>query len=80
MSHTPHELADEFPADVSKIHALKSSDAHFSRLVDEYHAVNRTIHRAETRVEAIAEETEAQLRKQRMTLKDDIARLLRASA
>ncbi len=79
MSHTPHELAEEFPADVEKMHALKTGDAHFARIFDEYHAVNKTIHRAETKVEPISDEHEAALRKQRMALKDEIAKTLRAA-
>lgn len=79
MSHTPHELAEEFPADVEKMHALKTGDAHFARIFDEYHTVNKTIHRAETKVEPISDEHEAALRKQRMALKDEIAKTLRAA-
>ena len=44
MSHTPHELAEEFPDAVDKIHNLKQTDAHFARLVDEYHEINRDVH------------------------------------
>jgi hypothetical protein len=76
MSNTPHELADEFPAHVAKIHELKLKDAHFARLVDEYHEVNRAVHRAETRVDAISDEAEAALRHQRVRLKDQIAHAL----
>jgi len=32
MTHTPHELAEEFPDHAQKIHELKVSDAHFARL------------------------------------------------
>ena len=77
MSHTPHELAEEFPADIDRIQALKAESPHFARLHDDYHVVNRTIHRAETLVEPITEEAEAALRKQRLALKDEIARHLR---
>jgi uncharacterized protein YdcH (DUF465 family) len=79
MSNTPHEIAEEFPNDAEKIHALKQSDAHFARLCEEYHAVNRAIHRAETRVDAVTEEHEAELRRQRMKLKDGIAGMLAAA-
>lgn len=79
MSHTPHELAEEFPNDAAKIHALKQSDAHFARLCEEYHEVNRAIHRAETRVDVVTEEHEAELRRQRMKLKDGIAGMLAAA-
>ena len=80
MSHTPHELAEEFPHAADLIQKLKQEDAHFARLAEEYHTVNRTIHRAETLVEPVAEHHETELRRQRMALKDDIARALAAAA
>ncbi|WP_394199450.1 YdcH family protein [Litoreibacter albidus] len=76
MSHTPHELAEEFPDKISQIHALKEGDAHFRKLFDEYHEVNRAVHRAETNVEPTDSLHEAELRKQRLALKDLIAALL----
>ena len=78
MSHTPHELHEEFPEHADKISALKQSDAHFAKLADEYHEVNRAVHRAETNVEPVEELTEVQMRKQRSALKDQIYRLLSA--
>ena len=78
MSHTPHELAEEFPSHVDKLSALKSSDAHFARLSNEYHEVNRTIHRAETNIEPMDQMAETDLRKTRATLKDEIWAMLNA--
>jgi hypothetical protein len=78
MSHTPHELAAEFPQDIERIHALKLANAHFSRLCEQYHEVNRAIHRAESRVEAMGEQQESVLRRQRLALKDEIAAMLAA--
>ncbi|SMX22982.1 YdcH family protein [Boseongicola aestuarii] len=72
MSHTPHELAEEFPAHIAKMSELKQSDAHFATLFDSYHEVNRTIHRAETNVEPMETLAETELRKQRAHLKDQI--------
>ncbi|NJM81650.1 MAG: DUF465 domain-containing protein [Tabrizicola sp.] len=72
MAHTPHELSEEFPAEAEKIHALKAKDPHFARLVEEYHEVNRAVHRAETRSEPVTEEHEAELRRHRSHLKDHI--------
>ena len=72
MSHTPHELAEEFPDKVDAMSALKTSDAHFAKLSDEYHEVNRAVHRAETNVEPISEAAETDLRKRRSVLKDEI--------
>ena len=72
MSHTPHELAEEFPEHVEKMSALKQSDAHFAKLFDSYHEVNRNVHRAETNVEPTDTMAETELRKQRGALKDEI--------
>ena len=76
MSHTPPELADDFPTDVDKIHALKLSNPHFARLMEAYHDVNRAVHRAETGVEPTDQSAETQMRKERMRLKDEIAGML----
>ncbi|MXQ08453.1 DUF465 domain-containing protein [Alphaproteobacteria bacterium GH1-50] len=72
MSHTPHELAEEFPAFTVKMHDLKANDAHFARLFDDYHEVNRQVHRAETNIEPIGATAETALRKKRAALKDEI--------
>ncbi len=72
MSHTPHELAEEFPDKVEAMHELKTSDAHFSKLADDYHEVNRAVHRSETNVEPMADAVEVELRRKRGQLKDQI--------
>lgn len=76
MSHTPHELAEEFPDKADRIHELKVEDAHFRKLFDEYHEVNRAVHRAETNVEPLDSIAEQDLRKRRMHLKDELAQML----
>lgn len=78
MSHTPHELAQEFPEHAEKIHLLKESDVHFSKIADEYHVVNREVHRAEENIEPIEDLHMSALRKRRMTLKDEIYAILSA--
>ncbi|MEQ3650262.1 YdcH family protein [Hyphomonas sp.] len=80
MSHTPHELVEEFPDAADRIHALKEADGHFARLADEYHEVNRQIHRIETNVEPASDAFQTQLRKHRMALKDEINTILSAVA
>ncbi len=72
MSNTPHDLYEDFPEKAAAIHALKAKDAHFARLVEEYHDVNRAVHRAETRVEVLSSEHETELRQKRMRLKYQI--------
>lgn len=76
MSHTPHELNEEFPEHVEKLHALKQADAHFVRLADEYHEINREIHRIEVEAEAASDFRTEELRKKRLKLKDEIAAML----
>ena len=76
MSHTPHELAEEFPEHAAKLHQLKLSNAHFQRLADAYHEINRAIHRAETNVEPVDGTTEEIMRKNRVRLKDEIHAML----
>ena len=76
MSNTPHELAQEFPEHVGKMHELKVSNAHFAKLMDNYHDVNRAIHRAETEVEPVGDTQMETMRKQRMVLKDEIYGML----
>ena len=78
MSHTPHELADDFPDKIDAIHHLKMNDAHFARLADDYHSVNRQIHRIESGIEGVSDVYEHELRKTRMRLKDEIAGILAA--
>jgi uncharacterized protein YdcH (DUF465 family) len=76
MSNTPHELHEEFPQDADRIHALKTSDAHFAKLVEGYHEINRTVHRMETNIEAVADAVLEDFKKQRLDLKDKIASAL----
>jgi uncharacterized protein YdcH (DUF465 family) len=76
MSHRPHELAADFPGGADRIRALEAADAPFARLVAEYHEVNRAVHRAETRVDALSDHAESALRTRRSRLKDRIARAL----
>jgi uncharacterized protein YdcH (DUF465 family) len=79
MSHVPHELAEEFPGQEQKIHELKIGDAHFASLADKYHEVNRAVHRAETNIEPTDDANLAQMRKERLALKDEIARAIAAA-
>lgn len=80
MSHTPHELAEEFPKQGAQIAALKLSDAHFAKLSEAYHTLNRAIHRAETDVEPTSDDNMQNMRRERLRLKDQIAAYLREKA
>lgn len=78
MSHTPHELHEEFPEYAAKMTELKVSNAHFARLMEEYHEVNRAVHCAETNVTPVSPDAETDMRKTRARLKDELYRMLSA--
>jgi uncharacterized protein YdcH (DUF465 family) len=76
VANTPHELAEEFPEFTDRIRELNAANGHFARLSDEYHDVNRQIHRIETRIEPASEDVEEELKRRRVRLKDEIAQML----
>lgn len=76
MSHVPHEIATEFPEFKDRIHELKIANAHFRRLYDEYHNVNREVHRIEAAGLNVTDEHYEEVKRNRMRLKDDIYGIL----
>lgn len=79
MSHTPHELSDDFPGHKDRISELKRTSPHFSKLATRYHEINRNIHRMEARIEPVADTTELALRRERIMLKDQLYAMLQPS-
>jgi uncharacterized protein YdcH (DUF465 family) len=79
LSHTPHELAEEFPDDHATLHALKVADPHFAHIADTYHEINRRIHRIESLIEPASDETLGELKRQRLSLKDEVAAIIAAA-
>ena len=75
-AHTPNELADAFPDDAEALHQLKLTNAHFARLAEQHHEVNREIHRIECEIEAASDERLEALKKERLHLLDEIAEML----
>ena len=75
-----HSLSKEFPELKEKIHTLKTSDAHFSRLFDQYDAAEHAVHRIESGAEASSDERLEQLKKERLALKDSLYALLKKAA
>jgi uncharacterized protein YdcH (DUF465 family) len=67
-----HDLLHELPEHRETIHALKTGNAHFARLFEKYHALDRSVRNAEERVAATTEEHEEQLKRQRLALKDEL--------
>jgi len=79
MSHTPNELADVFPDNAEALHQLKLTDAHFARLAEQHHEVNREIHRIEAEIDAASDDRLEALKKERLHLLDEIAAMLEAA-
>jgi uncharacterized protein YdcH (DUF465 family) len=78
MTRVAHELSDDFPEQAQAIHALKGVNAHFGKLADRYHELNRTLHRMETNLEPADDLVMEEFKKERLKLKDEIAALLKA--
>ncbi|MGI9492544.1 MAG: YdcH family protein [Geminicoccaceae bacterium] len=76
MSHVLHELADELPDYKERIHQLKTTDAHFARLFNAYHDVNREIHHAEAAGLNITDDHHEELKRKRLQLKDELFGML----
>ncbi len=76
LSHTPHELTSEFPDHTDRIHTLRLENAHFAKLSDQYHSINREIHRGETNIEPMDDLHLEDLKKQRLALLDEITEFL----
>ncbi|MDF1726742.1 MAG: DUF465 domain-containing protein [Sulfitobacter sp.] len=77
MSHVPHELNQEFPDHVDAMTKLRLEDAHFAKLSERYHRINRAVHRAETDVEPTTDDHLIEMRKERLALKDEIYGMLK---
>ncbi len=76
MSHVQHELAQKFPQKTDLIHKLKTTNAHFSRLFDDYHELNRRIHRIEARGTDRSRELMKELKLERIRLLDELTAML----
>lgn len=77
MTHTPHDLAEEFPQYHDAMRDLRRTNAHAARLMDEYADINATLHRVDSNLAPMSDIEAVRLHKQRMMLKDEIARILR---
>lgn len=71
-----HSLVHEFPEMRDRINTLKTTDNYFTLLFDKYEAVEHTVHRIEVGTDAASDERLAQLKKKRLSLKDDLLVML----
>lgn len=75
MTHVAHELSQEFPDAAAAIHLLRQ-DAHFAKLADRHHALNREIHRIESGAEVASDDRAEVLKKERLVLLDALSALI----
>jgi uncharacterized protein YdcH (DUF465 family) len=80
MSVEHHDLLHELPELKDRIHALKMNDSHFRRLFDAYHELTREIENMENEVTPVATHTEEEAKVRRVRLKDELYRMLTATA
>lgn len=71
-----HDLVHELPEYREKIHEMKQSNHHFSKLFDEYHEVDQEIRRIEQEIETPSDEYTEELKKKRLALKDELYGML----
>jgi hypothetical protein len=76
MLSEKHDLVHELPEHRDTIHQLKTSNNHFARLFDEYHEVDHEVRRIETGVEITSDEYLEQRKKVRLSLKDELYRMI----
>jgi len=67
-----HSLVNEFPEMRERIHIMKSSNMHFSKLFNEYDAIEHSVHRIESGAVAASDVRLQSLKKQRLLLKDSL--------
>ena len=73
-----HPLLAEFPEYKDEIHKLKMDDAHFHKLMEEYEELDKQIYRIEDGSEPTEDAVVEQMKKERLALKDDILKMLKA--
>jgi len=75
-----HDLHHEFPEYSTQIHALKLSDAHFTKLFNEYDELDHEIRRIEMGGLLISDSEMEKLKLKRIHLKDKLYAYLQKAA
>lgn len=75
-----HPLSTDFPEFKDAIHTLKLNNAHFAKLFDEYGDADKAVNRAENGVDHLGETALENLKKVRISLKDQLFQLLQTSS
>lgn len=70
------DLAHDFPEMKEAIHLLKSNDAHFKKLFEQFEAIAKELHRADDGAGGMSDAHAEELKKQRLALKDEMYQML----
>ena len=76
QEHLDHALEQEFAGHADTIHQFKMSDPHFKALLELNHSIWREIHNIENGVTPASDDYLTSLRKQRLSILDDVAKLV----
>ena len=76
MPEHHHDLSREFPEFKERIHELKQNDRHFSKLYEEYQEIDKQVFRIEEEIETPSDEFTENLKKKRLSLKDELYAIL----
>ena len=76
MTVEHHALVADMPEYKDMIHKLKTTNTHFAKLMDEYHDLTKKIEAIENGGDSASDETEEDLKKHRIKLKDQLAAML----
>lgn len=74
-----HSLVNELPELKDQIHELKINNRHFKSLFEQYHTVDKEIHRIEEGVEVSSDEYIEEKKKVRLNLKDELFKMLKVA-
>ena len=72
-----HDLIHELPEFVDRIHELKTTDAYFARLYDEYHELDNEVRHIEEGIENTDDFYLEELKKKRLQHKDELFAMLK---
>lgn len=74
-----HHLVDEMPEYKDKIHELRQNDRHFIKLYNEFVELDKEIYRIEEDIETPSDDYTESLKKQRVSLKDQLYNMLKTA-
>jgi uncharacterized protein len=76
MTALPESLSEEFAGNAETIHALKQTDAHFRRLLEDNHTLWKEIQQIQKGIVPAEDEALETLEKKRLAVLDQIAAMV----